>query len=372
MPWNHPISRRLLLDLVLCVIVLMAAYAVRGWILATWLHGAYPFSSLLVDVLGLGLLILLFRAVDGGVAVGLGRLLGKEKRHRRLFAGVLRFGLVFVIAAPFLVTLSQLHPQRIVPGIDARQVGVPCEAIWLEAGGQRLSAWHLPQERSSKSPVLILHGVGSNKQNFLTVGQMLVEAGHPVLLLDFRAHGNSEGMLTTLGYREIEDVKAAHDWLVQRYPDRPVHVLGYSMGAAAAVRAAGTYGIFDRLVLDSCFARVENSIRHGAAQWFLPPPLPAAWWYTMRGWARVFTGIDLDRLCPEEEIARLAGRRILLIHGTADATTPFGDSVRLQECTQGRALLWLVEGAGHLQAIVHPEYASRLHDFLSQDDGRSE
>ena len=53
-----------------------------------------------------------------------------------------------------------------------------------------------------------------------------------------------------------DDVKAAHDWLKMRYPDRRIDVVGYSMGAAAAVRAARTYGLFDRMVLDSCFARL--------------------------------------------------------------------------------------------------------------------
>src|SRR4051812_28897419 len=78
MTQSCPISRRLLLDLILCVSVLMVAYAARGWILASWLQGAYPFSSLIADVLALGGLILFFRAADGGVTGGLRRLLGKE------------------------------------------------------------------------------------------------------------------------------------------------------------------------------------------------------------------------------------------------------------------------------------------------------
>jgi pimeloyl-ACP methyl ester carboxylesterase len=360
-------SRRQVLDVLICVVVLMAAYAGRGWLLAHWLQGAYPLPSLLIDVLALGALILLLRGVDAGVARGLEGLIGVDTRGRRCAAGVLRFGIVFSIAAPFLVTLSQLHPQRIVPALAAHDVGAGCEDVWLDADGRRLSAWHLRPEQPQGHAVLVLHGVGSNRQNFLTVGTMLAAAGHPVLLLDFRAHGNSDGLLTTLGYGEAEDVKAAHDYLAQRYPGRPVAVIAYSMGAAAALRAAAAYGLFDRLVLDSCYARVENSIRHSAAGFYLPAPLPAAWWLTMRGWSWVFTGIDLDRLCPEEDIAHLANRHILLIHGSADATTSSSDSVRLQECTQGRAELWLVDGAGHLQALGHPDYAERLRRFLTED-----
>lgn len=360
-------ARRWLVDLVVCVVVLMLAYAVRGWILARWLQGDYPWSSLVVDVLALGVLILLFRGLDACAAVGLRRLIGQDTRRQRLCVGTLRFALVFILAAPFLVTLSQLHPQRIVPGLAVAEVGAPCEEVWFEADGLRLSAWHLSQPGADRPPILVLHGVGSNKQNFLPIGKMLSAAGHPVLLLDFRAHGQSAGHFTTLGALEVADVKAAHDWLARRYPGRPVRAVGYSMGAAAAVRAASAYDLFDRLALDSCFARVENSIRHSAAGWYFPSPLAAAWWWTMRGWAWTFTGVDLDRLCPEEDIARLSDRRLLLIHGSADATTPAADSVRLQERSGGQAACWLVSGAGHLQAIGDPEYAERLRRFLSED-----
>jgi hypothetical protein len=39
---NGAISRRWLIDLTVCVAVLMAAYAVRGWLLAFWRAGAFP------------------------------------------------------------------------------------------------------------------------------------------------------------------------------------------------------------------------------------------------------------------------------------------------------------------------------------------
>lgn len=60
----------------------------------------------------------------------------------------------------------------------------------------------------------------------------------------------------------------------------------------------------------------------------------------------------------------------------ADATTPFTDSLQLGEQTHGKAEVWLVEGAGHLQALTHPEFLKRIKRFLrerrvGEDDDRA-
>src|SRR5262245_34249883 len=113
-------SRRLVIDWVLCTTILMAAYAGRGWLLAWLLAGRYPLASLLFDVTLLGLLICLFRSLDLGLRLWFAKLLrrrfpaAKEDAppwRWRILGDVLRFGMVFAVAAPFLVTFSQLHPQ---------------------------------------------------------------------------------------------------------------------------------------------------------------------------------------------------------------------------------------------------------------------
>src|SRR5262249_37822767 len=113
-------SRRLLIDWVACTLVLMLAYAGRGWLLAWLLQGRYPWPFLFADVLLLGLLICVFRRLDLGLRVWFARWLKRRQKsdelpplRRRLPFDCLRFIIVFAIAAPFLVTLSQLHPQRI-------------------------------------------------------------------------------------------------------------------------------------------------------------------------------------------------------------------------------------------------------------------
>src|SRR5262245_24235231 len=115
-------SRKLLIDWIICLGVLMLAYAGRGWLLAWVLHGRYPWLSLAIDVTVLALLICLFRSLDLGLRVLFQRIFlggatkeasvsdekasinsenARPPRFRRLAFDVVRFVIVFFLAAPF-------------------------------------------------------------------------------------------------------------------------------------------------------------------------------------------------------------------------------------------------------------------------------
>jgi alpha-beta hydrolase superfamily lysophospholipase len=357
-------------DLLICTTVLMAAYAGRGWYLAAVLGGGrYPGSALAVDVLALGFLIVLFRGVDAAIRRGVRRWPGQATRFRKVAGGVLNFALTFALAAPVLTTLSQLHPQRIAPILTPGDHGRPFEEVQLRADGRTLAGWHLPAPQGQKPAVVIAHGVGASRQNFLPVAEMVQDLGHPVLLFDFRAHGDSGGQLSTLGLGEADDVRAAHAWLAARYPGRPIHGLGYSMGGAALCRAAADGGGFDRIVLDSVYARAESPARQALARLGFPGPAATAYWGLTRFWAWAFTGADLADLTPEAWIGQRAGRPVLIVHGAADTTTPPADAQALYDRAGGAAALWLVPGADHLQTLNHPDYPARLAAFLAGPAG---
>ena len=246
---------------------------------------------------------------------------------------------------------------------------MPFEEVTLPCDGLQLSAWFIPgKQGADRTVVFVAHGIGATKQNFLSVAEQIHQWGYNVFMLDFRAHGDSAGMLSTLGMKEANDVKAGCDWIAQRCPGRPIYGLGYSMGGAALVRACAQYGLCDRVILDCTFARLENSFRHTMGGFYIPRPLVSLGWHACRFWGWTFTGTDPHDLETEHSIEELRNQTLLLIHGTKDRTTPFTDSVRLGEQCNGKAEVWLVEGAGHLQALANPEYLDRIRRFLDCKD----
>src|SRR5207237_8058214 len=84
------------------------------------------------------------------------------------------------------------------------------------------------------------HGLASSKSNQLILARRLVPGGYNCLAIDFRAHGQSAGQLTTFGATEKRDVLAAIHWLREHHADesKPIVGVGANMGAAALISAA--------------------------------------------------------------------------------------------------------------------------------------
>lgn len=356
------LTRKRLIFIAIYIAVLSAVVYARGLALAGLISGRYRFSSFLFDVIALGLILILLHIFSYGVRRAVAGIIKPKTRARKLVTGLLHFGIVVFIAGPFLFAAIQLHPQKVSPK------GTPADAglknytdVSFYSDGIRLSGWFIPAGQSKKPVILVTHGLGVNKENFLKPVAMVHQLGYNALICDFRAHGDSGGYLTTFGIKESRDIKAAYDWITRTCPGVPVYALSYSMGGSAVIRAAAEYGIFNRIVIDASFGQLETVARAKVLKNFGPLATPV--WYLSRFWGWVWTGVDIADNQPEKLMPRLDGRRVMIIHGTADSFIPYTESIRLYEATNRKAQLWLVDGADHVQSMDQPEYKTRLKSF---------
>ena len=96
--------------------------------------------------------------------------------------------------------------------------------------------------------VVLLHGLGQTRKasdfvNWSPNGmaqRFLAPNGYAVLTYDARAHGESEGLFTLDGPRELADLRELLTWLTTNHPVDPKHVgaFGASYGGALVWRAA--------------------------------------------------------------------------------------------------------------------------------------
>ena len=237
--------------------------------------------------------------------------------------------------------------------------------------GPTLRGWLLTAPEDGPA-VIIVHGIDSQRtaDGAVELGARLVEAGYQVLLFDLRGHGESGGDRVSGGYFERDDVLGAYDFMLERGA-RPgeVGLLGLSMGAGIVIMAAAREGGVGAVVADTPFADIDDRIVEEAArrtpltEGTVPLFLPAATIF-----ADLFYGIDLDDLEPARDVRRLA-YPVLIIHGEADTRTPVSQSRIVHENAPAGSELWLVPGAGHVDAFeVRPdEYMQRVIAYF---DGR--
>ena len=106
--------------------------------------------------------------------------------------------------------------------------------------------------------ILVCHGYRMAKERMHRFALMFPHDN--ILLFDYRAHGQSEGGRSSIGYYEKNDVLAALHFLQENTltAHLPIVGVGVSMGAVTLLSAACQSGICKAIVLDAPFARLDS------------------------------------------------------------------------------------------------------------------
>jgi alpha-beta hydrolase superfamily lysophospholipase len=86
--------------------------------------------------------------------------------------------------------------------------------------------------------VVCVQGLGGHGGYYAELAEQLGKAGTALVAPDLRGHGHSEGKRGDIDRFEhyLEDVQAAVLWARERWPGKPLIVLGESMGASIAIQ----------------------------------------------------------------------------------------------------------------------------------------
>lgn len=124
----------------------------------------------------------------------------------------------------------------------------------------RLEAWYIPVD-SATGTVLLFHGHGGNKSGVIKEAGSFNKMGYNTLLVDFRAHGNSDGNTCTIGYDETEDVKLAYDHIIGK-GEKNIVLWGISMGASTITKAVKDHQLDPKkVILEMPFGTIEDAVK---------------------------------------------------------------------------------------------------------------
>jgi len=216
-----------------------------------------------------------------------------------------------------------------------------------------------PDEPHPGEPlVLLAHGWGASYSTVLELGEPLARAGHDVLLFDVRGHGRNEPApyVTVRHFRD--DVIAALEYARQRFPGRPLVLVGHSMGGAAAVLAAAEGAPVDGLVLiaapaDILAVTAEYLTDRGLPGSLMVTVLRPFWWRRVGGSFRPLT--------PSRRIGEVRVP-ILMIQPEHDMRVHRHHAERL---TAAAGIDYhLVGGREHTDVLGAPETLRLVEEFL--------
>jgi len=237
------------------------------------------------------------------------------------------------------------------------------------ADGADLRGWFVQPKNANGSMVILLHGVGDNREGVAGFAHIFLDRGYSVLLPDARAHGQSGGMIATYGLKEAGDIHRWVDWLETAHP-RCVYGFGESMGASQLLQSLANEQRFCAVVAESAFSRFEQVAPERVAGYsrmptwfgksFERPIVDVAILYS-----RWRYGIDFRRANPADAIAH-SRVPVLLIAGTRDHDILPHHSEELARIDP-HAQLWMVQGAAHGGAWgANPKaFESKVTEFFA-------
>jgi pimeloyl-ACP methyl ester carboxylesterase/uncharacterized protein YneF (UPF0154 family) len=225
-----------------------------------------------------------------------------------------------------------------------------------------------PDPRVTRTCVLI-HGFADSRVGALAWAPVFRDAGCHLLAIDLRAHGESDGTMTTGGFFERDDVASIVEQLRTRFPDatKQVILFGASLGGATALACAAKHPeLIAGVVTDSVFAHYAKAAANHAR--LIAAPMRSLQPYAIRAAERA-CGARFDEVAPLVTLPKLACPA-LLIHGTRDPFVPMDDVEALSSAIKSRNnprdAMWVVEDAYHVLSLhAQPdEYARRVRAFV--------
>ncbi|GHC93970.1 alpha/beta hydrolase [Nocardiopsis terrae] len=233
--------------------------------------------------------------------------------------------------------------------------GVGIDAVLLRRAGARTTA------------VVVANGFTGTYRSPHTraIAEELLPVGD-VMTFDFRGHHGSGGR-STVGNAEIHDLEAVVNRL-RELGYTHIAVVGFSMGAAVAVRHAAIYG-------GTCAVVSVSG--------------PSRWYYrgtrAMRllhlGIGRTLGRAFLKRFRkvrvtdqrwnptpaePREVAGEISPTPLLVVHGDADGYFPVAHATAIHDAAREPKELWIIPGMGHAERAVTPELTVRLRRWIGE------
>ena len=269
---------------------------------------------------------------------------GLKKSSRVTFSDVL-FGLHFY-----------RKPDNILPD-------TAFETVYLSTNGLKLQGW-MVKAQSPKGTIVMFHGHGGNKSDILEEAKQFRKLGFNTFLLDFRAHGNSEGHTCTIGYDEAEDVRMAYNY-VREKGEKHIILWGISLGAASITRAISSLHIFpEKVILELPFGSLVKAVEAKIKMMNLPAE-PLASMLTF--WGGAEHGFWAFGNCPSEYVKDIHCP-VLLELGALDKRVTKSEGEEIYKNISAPKNEVIYEHAGHesLYKNEPAKWTREVSSFLNQ------
>lgn len=335
-----------------------------------------PLLGVIYFLLALSVLILLPARGMHWLCQRVGRRLSRRAanespgRLASAFYSLMPIVIILPLLLPYLLGVTFVHRFKVPnPQTPLELARRSYDDVAFETSdGYTIRGWFLPHDEASTRTMLICHGLGANRSNFMSFHKLGRALAANLLFIDFRGHGDSDGHTVTFGHREKLDVLAAIRYLREDRTEQAREIIGFgiSMGTSGLVLAAAEVEPpLDALILDSPFASAVELTDSVLGAF---PPLWRPYLATVGvPIASLHAGCDLASVRPIDSIAQVRCP-VFIIHAVGDKLIPVDHAKRMHAAAEEPKGLWISTSPFHGGSWGNQDdYCRRVQAFLDAE-----
>ena len=235
------------------------------------------------------------------------------------------------------------------------------QAIRIPTTDNLTLAGFLVTQPQPTANIVLCHGYRSAKE--LLYAMLDIFPTWNTLMFDFRAHGDSDGTITSIGFHEHQDVISTVQFmrataLKNGTSHLPLIVLGISMGGAATLKATEmSPDLCNAIIVDSTYSRLSSTIFKAFSTKTHLPLYP--FFPVIKYLFHALAGFDVHAMNPEECMAKIK-QPVLIIHAVDDSYVSPRNALRLLASARNQhSKLWIAPSCRH--AWLHSYYPELYH-----------
>ena len=289
----------------------------------------------------------------------------------KIFAsGLVLLAILGFVAIHMVAPIAITQPPKVKSKLTPMDLGLKSDSLKIiTTDSIALDAYWVSTEIDmAKGVIILIHGIGGCKEQYLFTARDLAEQGVETLLLDSRAHGKSEGAYCTYGYKEKHDIAAVIDSIVLRRPGSILGIWGNSLGGAIAIQALAMDERLDFGIVESTFTELDEIVFDYKRRLSKGLGLRFVADYVL-GRAGQLADFDPDQVKPVESV-KLIDVPMFIGHGDADEHIAVKYGIALYDNLKTTDKeLYIVEGGGHNNLIRTggQEYKDHIFSFIHRN-----
>jgi uncharacterized protein len=305
--------------------------------------------------------------------------MNSRKKKKIIFGVILGFVLLILgslVTIPALVMNSLVNMHVNFDEVwTAEDFGIEAEHFYVTTDDKlKISAYEVSVE-NPKAIIICISGIHQPSATvYFGHARFFKENNYATILFDMRAHGESEGDMICLGYKEYLDTKAIvkHIKANPAYNNIPIVVFGLSMGGTTAINSIGEIPEINGLISLSAFSSVEDVFYEALASQspvflakMVKPFIPMI--------ALVKYKVNIWSIKPVKEIKKLGNRPALIMHTKEDSEVSYSNFERIIHHAPSHVKTFVREGDIHsiTESFTEPEkdteYSTKILDFLDSN-----